>query len=153
MYAGSVGGCNIKIEDFSHLSIINHLSLHLLLSLHSLSQVKPTLVLFPLPLHGSLTDSGVTDHMTGNSSLFTKFQFHPSTSTVTLANGLTSHVLGLGTIYQTLLITLASVLSLPQFFFNLIYVSKLTCTLNCSILFFPDYCLIKDLLTKWIIGK
>ena len=44
-------------------------------------------------------------------------------------------------------------MSLPQFSFNLIYVSKLTRTLNCSISFFPDYCLIQDLSTKWIIGR
>ena len=31
--------------------------------------------------------------------------------------------------------------------------SKLTLTLNCSISFFPDYCLIQDLLTKRIIGR
>ena len=31
--------------------------------------------------------------------------------------------------------------------------SKLTRTLNCSISFFPDYCLIQDLLTKQIIGR
>ena len=30
--------------------------------------------------------------------------------------------------------------------------SKLTCTLNCSISLFPDYCLIQDLSTKRIIG-
>ena len=48
--------------------------------------------------------------------------------------------------------TLISILSLPQFSFNLNYVSKLTRTLNCNISFFPDYCLIHDLLTKQIIG-
>ena len=31
--------------------------------------------------------------------------------------------------------------------------SKLTCTLNYSISFFPDYCLIQDLSTKRIIGR
>ena len=31
--------------------------------------------------------------------------------------------------------------------------SKLTCTLNWSISFFPDYCLIQDLSTKRIIGR
>ena len=41
-------------------------------------------------------DFGPTDHMTGNSSLFTTFQSHPSTSTVTLAYGLTSWSLGQG---------------------------------------------------------
>ena len=44
-------------------------------------------------------------------------------------------------------------MSLPQFFFNLIFVSKLTRTLNCNIPFFLDYCLIQDLLTKWVIGR
>ena len=31
--------------------------------------------------------------------------------------------------------------------------SKLTRTLNCNISFFPNYCLIQDLLTKQIIGR
>ena len=44
-------------------------------------------------------------------------------------------------------------MSLPQFSFNLISVSKLTCTLNCSISFFPKHCLIQDLSTKRIIGR
>ena len=41
-----------------------------------------------------LINSRVTDHMTGSLSLFTTFQPHPSTSTVTLADELTSYVLG-----------------------------------------------------------
>ena len=98
-------------------------------------------------------DSEATDHMKGNSSLFTTFQSHPSTSTVTLVDGSTSCVFGSGTIYLTPLITLTSVLSLPQFFFNLISRSILTCTLNCNISFFPDYCLIQDLSTKRNIGR
>ena len=89
--------------------------------------------------------------MTSNSSLFTTFQPYPSTSTVTLADGSTS--CGSGIIHPTPLITLTFVMSLPQFSFNLIYVSKLTRTLNCSIIFFPNYCLIQDLLTKWVIGR
>ena len=71
-------------------------------------------------------DSGATDHMTRNSSLFTTFQSHPSTSTVTLADGSKSYVLGSGTINPTPLIPLTYVLSLPHFSFNLISVSKLT---------------------------
>ena len=90
--------------------------------------------------------------MTGNSSLFTMFQSYLSTSIVTLVDGSTSCVLRLGTIHPTL-ITLTPILSLPQFFFNLISVSKLTRTVNCSISFFPDYCLIQDISTKWIIGR
>ena len=91
--------------------------------------------------------------MTDNFSLFTTFQSHPSTSIVTLADGSTSSVLGSGTIHPIPLITLTSVLSLPQFSFNLISVSKLTRTLNCSFSFFPNHCLIQDLSTKRIIGR
>ena len=87
-------------------------------------------------------DSGVTDHMTDNSSLYTTFQSYLATSTVSLADGSTSCVLGSGTIHSTSLITLTPVMSLPQFSFNLISMSKLTRTLNCSISFFPEYCLI-----------
>ena len=90
--------------------------------------------------------------MTSNSSLFTMFQSHSSTSTVNLADGSTSCVLGSWKIYATPQITLTFVLSLPQLSFNLIYV-KLTRTLNCNISFFPNYCLIRDLLTKRIIGR
>ena len=96
---------------------------------------------------------GATDHMTGNFSLFTTFQPHPSTSTVTLTDGLTSYVLGSRTIHPTPLITLTSILNLPQFSFNLISMSKLIHTLNCSISFFHNYYLIQDLLTKRIIGR
>ena len=97
-------------------------------------------------------DSGATNHMTGNSKLFTTFQSHLSTSTVTLENGSTSCVLGSRTTHPTPLITLTSILSLPQFSFNLISVSKLTRTLKCSISFFPNHCLIQDLPMKQIIG-
>ena len=100
-----------------------------------------------------LISSKATNHMIGNSSLFTTFQSHLSTSIVTLVDWSTSYVLGLGTIHPTPLITLTSVLSLPQLSFNLISVSKLTHTLNCSISFFPDYFVIQDLLTKQIIGR
>ena len=91
--------------------------------------------------------------MTSNSSLFNTFQSHPSTSTVTLADGSTSYVFGSGTIHPTPLITLTSILSLQQFSFNLISLSKLTHTLNCSIPFFHDHCLIQGLSTKRIIGR
>ena len=98
-------------------------------------------------------DSGATDHMTGNSSLFSTFQSQPSPSAVTLADGSHSCVLGSGTIVPTPSIPLTSVLSLPKFSFNLMSVSKLTRALKCYISFFPDFCLFQDLMTKQIIGR
>ena len=98
-------------------------------------------------------DSGATDHMTGNSSLFSTFQSHPSTSFVTLADGSQSCVLRSGTIFPTPSLPLSSILNLPNLSFNLISVSKLTRTLKCYISFFSSFCLFQDLMTKQIIGR
>ena len=58
-------------------------------------------------------DSGATNHMTGNSNLFSTFQSHTSTSNVTLADGSTSCVFGSSTITPTPLISLSCILYLP----------------------------------------
>ena len=71
-------------------------------------------------------DSGTTNHMTCNSSLFSTFQPQPSTSTVTLADGSQSCVLRSSTIFSTPSIPLSSVLSFPKFSFDLMSVGKLT---------------------------
>ena len=97
-------------------------------------------------------DSGATDHMPGNSSLFSTFQSHPSTSSVTLADGSQPCVLGSDTIFPTPSLPQSSILNLPHFSFNLISVSKLTRTLKCYISFFPGFCLFQDPMTKQIIG-
>ena len=91
--------------------------------------------------------------MKGNSSLFSTFQSQLSPSTVTLENASHSCVLGSGTIVPTPSIPLTLVLSLPNFSFNLMYVSKLTRALKCYISFFPGFCLFQDLMTKQIISK
>ena len=91
--------------------------------------------------------------MTGNSSLFSTFQSQSSPSIVTLADRSQSCVLGSGTIFPTPFIPLSFVLSLPNFSFNLVSVSKLTRALQCCVSFFPDYCLFQDLMTKQIIGR
>ena len=98
-------------------------------------------------------DFRATDHMTSNSSIFSTFQSQPSPSTITLADGSHSCVLGSGTIVPTPSIPLTSVLSLPNLSFNLMSVSKLTRALKCYISFFLDFCLFWDLMTKQIIGR
>ena len=98
-------------------------------------------------------DSGATYHMIGNSSLFSTFQSHPSTSSVTLADGSQSCVLGSSTNFPTPSLLLSFVLNLPNFSFNLISMSKLTRTLKCYISFFLGFCLFQDLMTKQIIGR
>ena len=155
MYAKIVGSCRIKIENFHMFIIRNHFSLHLLIFTYisTLVESGKTNTCFISSSSTWFIDYGVTNHMTGNSSLFTTFQSHPSTSTVTLADRLTSCVLESGTIHLTPLITLTLVISLQQFSFNLISMSKPTRTHNYSILFFPNHCLIQDFSTKQIIGR
>ena len=91
--------------------------------------------------------------MIGNSSLFSTFQSQPSTSIVTLADGSQSCVLGSGTIFPTPSLSLSSILSLPNFSFNLMSISKLTRALKDYISFFPDFCFFQDLMTKQIINR
>ena len=111
--------------------------------INALSLLRPpngSLILKPKPL-------------TSNSSLFSTFQSQPSTSTFTLANRSQSCVLGSCTIFPTPSLPLSSVLSLPNFSFNLMSVSKLTRSLKCYISFFPDFFLFQDLMTKQIISR
>ena len=58
-------------------------------------------------------DHRAIDYMTCNSSIFTTFQLHPFTFTVTLVDRSTSCVLGSVTIHPTSLITLTFVMGLP----------------------------------------
>ena len=152
MYARIVGRCRIKIGDFS-LFIIKKSLQSTSTSINTLVESGKTNTCFISSSSTWVIDYGATNHMTGNSNIFTTFQSHPSTSTVTLVDRPISCVLGSWTIQRTPLITLTFVLSLPQFSFNLIFVSKLTRTLNCNISFFPDHCLIQDLSKKQIISQ
>ncbi|KAJ9542741.1 LOW QUALITY PROTEIN: hypothetical protein OSB04_029247 [Centaurea solstitialis] len=98
-------------------------------------------------------DSGASDHMTGNPNLLSDFTKHTPSARVTVADGNLSQVEGSGTVKLSPSVLLSSVLSLPNFSFNLMSVSKITRGLKCSVNFFPDYCVFQDLQTKRIIGR
>ncbi|KAJ9548762.1 hypothetical protein OSB04_021305 [Centaurea solstitialis] len=72
-------------------------------------------------------DSGASDHMTGNPTLFSTFDKHMSPSHVTIADGSASSVLGSGTVELTPSVSLSYVLSLPKFSFNLLSNLKKLC--------------------------
>ncbi|GKC05155.1 retrovirus-related pol polyprotein from transposon TNT 1-94 [Tanacetum coccineum] len=91
--------------------------------------------------------------MTGNSHIFNNFDTNTSSSRVTIADGSISQVLGSGTVNLSPSISLSLVLSLPKFSFNLLSVSRITSNLQCSVKFYPEYCVFKDLKTKKIIGR
>lgn len=58
----------------------------------------------------------------------------------------------MGTVNPTSSLSLSSVLYLPGFPLNLLSVSQLIKTLNCSVTFSPDFCVFQDLMTKKTIG-
>ena len=100
-----------------------------------------------------IIDSGATDHMTGNHHLFSSYAPYANPSSITIANGSYTRVLGSRNVTPTPSVSLSSVLNVPDLAFNLLSPSKLTRQLNCFISLFPDHCLIQDLTTKQIIGR
>ena len=55
--------------------------------------------------------------------------------------------------FLSLDILLSSVLHVPNFTFNLLSVSRLAKSLNCTIIFLPYHCLLQDLNSKKIFGR
>lgn len=49
--------------------------------------------------------------------------------------------------------SLSSILHVPNLALNLLSVSHITNSLNCSVTFFPSFCLFQDLVMKKIIGR
>src|ERR1044072_7200751 len=89
-------------------------------------------------------DSGASDHLAGNPSFFTKLAPPKAPHSVTLADGSKAQVMGIGQASPRSSLSLDSVLFVPGSPFNLISISQLTRTLNCSITFNSKSFLIKD---------
>jgi len=77
-----------------------------------------------------ILDSGATDHIASDSQFFTH------TSSLFNDN-----------------ITLKDVLCIPSFNLNLMFVSKITNSLNCCVILFPHGCVLHDLATGRMIGS
>ncbi|KAL0285929.1 UNVERIFIED_CONTAM: Retrovirus-related Pol polyprotein from transposon RE2 [Sesamum angustifolium] len=97
-------------------------------------------------------DSGATSHLTGNRSSFLTFSTSPKFPPVRLADGSYSPISGSGTVQSTAYLNLTNVPFAPKFSVNLLSVSQLTKTHNCSVTFYPSYCVIQDLQTRRMIG-
>ncbi|KAL0335244.1 UNVERIFIED_CONTAM: Retrovirus-related Pol polyprotein from transposon RE2 [Sesamum radiatum] len=104
--------------------------------------------------HGEswMIDSGATSHLTGNRSSFLTFSTSPKFPPVRIADGSYSPISGSGTVRPTDYLTLTNVLFAPKFPVNLLSVNQLTKTHNCSVTFYPSYCVIQDLQTRRTIG-
>jgi hypothetical protein len=99
-----------------------------------------------------ILDSGATDHITYDSTIFTKAE-SSQIPIVNLPTGSCAPITSTGTIPFNSNITLDKVLCVPSFHLNLMSVSKLTHSLNCCAILFPTFCVLQDLATGKMIGS
>ncbi|RVW87825.1 Retrovirus-related Pol polyprotein from transposon RE1 [Vitis vinifera] len=99
-----------------------------------------------------ILDSGASDHLSGNKDLFSSITTTSALPTVTLANGSQTVAKGIGLALPLPSLSLTSVLYTPECPFNLISISKLTRTLNCSITFSDKFVTLQDRSTGKTIG-
>jgi len=97
-------------------------------------------------------DSGATDHITGNKSLFSSLSCSDHLPSVTMADGsrVSSH--GVGTVNIFPSISIDHVLYVPRSPFNLLFVSRLTRSLDCIISFTKDSVCLQDRSSRHMIG-
>ena len=86
-------------------------------------------------------NTGATNHIVHSLTLFTHITSSISTF-VQFPNGEKVVVTCIGTIQVTLTLILENVLCVPSFTFNLIFVSQLTKTLSCCLVFLSNLCFI-----------
>ncbi|TYH31278.1 hypothetical protein ES288_A01G160900v1 [Gossypium darwinii] len=87
-----------------------------------------------------------------NKSLF-NYTTCPSKNSVRIVDDSLTSVSGTDSIVCTPNITLSSVLHVPKFFVNLLFVSTITKALNCKLELFPNHCVFLDLQTRKTVGS
>ena len=92
-----------------------------------------------------IVDSGASDHMTGDASLFHKYRPCHENYKVRIADGSLSTVTSIGEVIISESLVLKSVLLVPNLTCNLLSISKLTRDLNCAAKFSSTYCVFQDL--------
>lgn len=87
------------------------------------------------PSHSWIIDSGASDHMTGM-SFFSSYSICFGKDKVKVVDESYSSIDGKGSVSMTLALPLTSILRVPNFTLNLLFVSHLTKSLNCCVFFF-----------------
>ncbi|KAI9181123.1 hypothetical protein LWI28_011688 [Acer negundo] len=99
-----------------------------------------------------IIDSGATDHFSSSSQLFFHTEKNCSLPPVLLPSGDKAKIVAKGSLPLNSVYYLNNVLCVPTFKVDLMSVSCLTRGLNCSITFFPYWCVLQDLATRRMIG-
>ena len=100
---------------------------------------------------GWIIDSGATDHMTYDRTLFNSTT--PPRDSIVTANGGVAPVTGAGTIALTPTLSLHNCLLVPTLSSHLLSVGQVTEQLDCVVQMFPSFCLLQDIRTQAIIGR
>ncbi|CAN6586683.1 unnamed protein product [Malus baccata var. baccata] len=101
---------------------------------------------------GWILDSGATDHMTYDRTLFQSMK-DSHRKCVATANGTTAAVLGAGTVSLTPSLPLHNCLLVPSLSHHLLSVPQVTEQLDCVVVMYHSFCLLQDIQTKEIIGR
>ncbi|RVW92094.1 Retrovirus-related Pol polyprotein from transposon RE2 [Vitis vinifera] len=99
-----------------------------------------------------ILDSSASNHIFGNKDFFSSITTTSALPTVTLANGSQTMAKGFGFTHPLPSLPLHSILYAPACPFNLISISKITRTLNCSITFSDKFVTLQDRSTGKTIG-
>jgi hypothetical protein len=90
--------------------------------------------------HEWIIDLDASDHITSNLSSLNNVQSLHQPCPIKLSNGDVFSITHTGTLHMSPDISLSNVLYVPSFKFNLLFISKLTTTLNCVAIFFSTFC-------------
>ena len=91
--------------------------------------------------------------MTGIEDKFTSLHLFTQFSSVNIVDGTQSLVLCDGVVQATSSLNLKNVLYVSKFPISLLSISQFTKQYNCSVTFFPSYCVFQDLTTGRRIGS
>ncbi|CAL8991196.1 unnamed protein product [Prunus brigantina] len=106
----------------------------------------------PLRLRRLILDSGATDHITSSPNLLVNSRQNTILPPIIMPSGEQAPITSTGTLPLNSVISLKNVLGVPSFKVDLMSVSQVTRSLNCSVTFFPSWCILQDLTTKTTIG-
>ncbi|KAF7841294.1 Retrovirus-related Pol polyprotein from transposon TNT 1-94 [Senna tora] len=100
-----------------------------------------------------IVDSGASDHMTGDSGMFSSWYPYTQNYKVRIADGSLADVTGIGEVSLSDSITLKSVLFVPKLKCNLLSVAKLAHDSNCKAEFSHSSCSFQDVDSGKMIGN
>ncbi|CAJ2666701.1 unnamed protein product [Trifolium pratense] len=115
---------------------------------------KGTSALFSVsPSRAWIVDSGASDHMTGDSTLFSSYSPCAGNHKIKITDGSFSAIAGKGSVVLSPSLTLKDVLYVPNLSCSLMSVSKLAQDRNCQTNFFRTHCVFQDLNSGKMIGS